>query len=118
MPIEVQFPDGITVKWNSVNISPRSSGRVPMGDSYHNANEFRNTWNSVFKKTENYSRRYKDKGYHPLGVPVKIEQPKNLVMAALLRGRRLASQFIEDFGDVYGQINRVTVLLPPPNGND
>ena len=118
MPLDVQFPDEITVKWNSVNISPKSTGRVRMGDSYHNANEFRNTWNAVFEKAENYSRKYKDKGYYPVGVPVKIEQPKNLVMAALLRGRRLASQFIEDFEDIYGQTNKVTILLPPPNGND
>jgi hypothetical protein len=118
MYIAIEFPDEITVKWNSVNISPKSSGRVRKRDSYFDANEFRNTWNAVFEKEENPSRKFKDQGYHPAGVPVKIEQPKNLVMAALLRGRRLASQFIEDFGDVYGKTNRVTVLLPPPNGND
>ena len=119
MAIDVQFPDEITVKWNTVNISPWSRGRLPMGDAFDNANEFRNTWNAAFEKLENrWSKKYRDTGYHPAGVPVKIEQPKNLVMAALLRGRRLASQFIEDFEEIYAQTNKVTVLLPPPNGND
>ena len=119
MAIDVQFPGEITVKWNTVNMSPKSQGKSRLADAYHNAVEFRNRWNNAFGKIEHKrSAHHKDSGYHPVGVPVEIEQPKNLVMAALLRGRRLAAQFIEDFEEIYAQTNKVTVLLPPPKGDD
>ena len=50
-------------------------------------------WKMVVKEVQRY-------GLSSSGSPGEIEQPKNLVMAALLRGRRLAFQFIEDFEEI------------------